>query len=112
MGVTASDRCVKQPAESFVYTFNFTDRLDSDATETLSAITSVTELTTSDLTIGTAAINTGSITVDGATIAANMAVQARISGGTAGTVYVIECIATTSESNTLELDGELKVVDR
>ena len=110
MSVTASDNVIKQPSESILYTFNFTALLSSG--ETLSSVTSLTEDGTSDLTIGTATVNTAAVTVDGTTIAIGMAVQARISGGTDGEAYRLECICTTSDSNTRELDGILKVRDK
>ena len=106
---TSSSKVIKQPSESILYTFDFTPLLATD--ETISAISSFTEETTSDLTIASTSVLAAAVEVDGVTIAIGKGVQGRISGGTDGWDYRIEVVVTTSDSNTREMDGILQVRD-
>ena len=85
----------KQPSEAKVYSIEFADQLATG--DSLSAITSITE-------------STGDITIAGETIVGTL-VQATFSGGDNGTTYHIECIVTTSDGETIEVDVYLSVLD-
>ena len=124
MSATAPEVLTKQPGESLVYCFDFTAKLDKDSSgalaETLTGTPTVTSAT-SGLTIGDPEVNTvaivrqkvdASLTPYNEEIPIGAAVQVRISGGTDGTMYHLECSCATTLSNTRELDGDLQVVDQ
>lgn len=91
----------KQPAESRLYTFDFTALL---GTETVSGVTSIVQanqgLVTSstNLTLGTPSFS-------------SPLAQIRLSAGQANEDYKLTALITDSGGNTLELDGILKVRD-
>jgi len=87
---------IKQPAESRLYTMDFSGLLARG--ETLAGVTSVT------------ATPTGLTLVDPPTYSGVYASQ-RISGGTSGTRYTVTFLVTTSAGNTLEGEGILQVKD-
>ena len=93
--ISSSALLIKQPQESLLFDFDFSDRLAQGVT--LSTVASVTA-TPSGLTIGTPAVST-------------TAAQARISGGTAETYYRVTAVVTDSGGFTREGDGDLWVVD-
>lgn len=86
----------KQPSESRVYDIDFAANLATG--ETINAVSSLTAAP-SGLTLGSASFT-------------NTKAQVRISGGVTGTQYKITAIVTTSDSNTLEGEGNLLVLDR
>ena len=86
-------RLFKQPAESRLYDFDFSGKMRTG--ETIATVVSVVA-TPSGLTVG-------------ATSFSGQVAQVRLSGGTADTDYKLTCKVTTSASNTLEIDGRLKV---
>jgi len=88
----------KLAAESRVFVIDFTDHSELEAGETMSA-PSVPAV--SGLTIGSPSVTSADITENGVTIAAGKAVQVRISGGTAGTKYTVDCTASTSGGSTI-----------
>ncbi len=94
--VTAVKILIKQPGEDLLYGMDFVNLLATG--ETISTVTSVLEITTVDLTIGSGSIN-GSV------------VEFRVSGGLDGVGYRIEVIITTSDSNTRVGDGLITVRD-
>jgi len=77
---------------------DFTDRLDSG--ETLSGTPTVTEVTSSDLTISSVAVNTATLTMFDTTIAIGAAVQFTVSGQLASTLYTLNVTTSTSASRT------------
>lgn len=83
----------KQPAESLLFDFDFSGK--GRTGETISSVTGVTG-SPSGLTIG-------------ATTSSGMIAQVRISSGTDGTYYKLTCTVATNQSNTMELDGYLRV---
>ena len=95
--ITSTDRLFKHPDELLLFTFDYTNDLGSS--ETLTGTPTVEELTTSDLTIGTPAINSSAVTVDGVEIAIGKAVQVQVSAGLDGTTYSLECDADTTVSS-------------
>ena len=72
---------------------DFTDRLDSG--ELLTGTPTITEVTSSDLTLGNKAVSTGALTIYGATVATGMAVQFSVSGQQADTLYTISITVST-----------------
>lgn len=86
----------KQPAEDRLFEMEFVGLLGPD--ETLNGVISVTA-TPTGLTLSGAPTYEGSIA------------KQRISGGTNGTTYKVTFVVTTSEGNTLEGEGKLKVRD-
>lgn len=88
---------------------DFQDRLDSG--ELLTGTPTATEVTTADLTIDNVAKNSSSLTVLGRSVAANQAVQFRVTGGDAGTTYVVRvtCGTDATPPQTLSTDVRVKV---
>ena len=120
--VKAQDDVIKQPGESILYAFMFrwTDSAGDThglmaSGETISSVTGVTIQSktagAADVTIGTPAANTTAITVDGRSAAIGEAVTVRISGGDDAADYRLQCTVVTSDSNTRQADGVLKVRD-
>lgn len=96
--VSAVTAITKHPSESVLYAIDFTELLASG--ETLSGTPTVAG-SPSGLTIGTPAVNTGTVVDDeGNTIAIGKAVQVRISGGTADTDYELTVSCGTTASDT------------
>ncbi len=85
---------IKDPDESRVYSIDFNNLLGSG--ESISSISIVQS--PSGLTIGTPAATTG-------------IVQFRVSGGTAGTMYLLDAIVNTSSSNILNGSVQLLIQD-
>ena len=99
----------KHPSESVLFGLDFGPLLAVG--ETLSSVT-VTSAT-AGLTIGSPTVQTSAF-VDGftgSTVAANEGAKVRISGGTAGTDYVLTVTGTTSGSNTRVFVATLQVRD-
>lgn len=115
MPVTVLETRYKQPSESLVYTFDFTALLETGETLSSATVTAtpIEGLDTDAIVIGTPAVNSSAITPLGApsAIAIGKAVQVRISAGTDGTLYRLECTAPTSSSNTREVDAKVRVTD-
>ena len=110
--IIASDNVVKHSGDNRVYTFDCRELLaDGETVTGTPTVTHTTEHATSTLTIGTPAVNTTSVTVDGATIGVGQAVQVRISGGTSMADHTLECTIATSGSNTVVTKGIMKVRD-
>ena len=112
--ITASEQLVKAAAEAVTKTFDFTKWL-ADTGETISSVTSVTQAGNvtgaTALTIGTPAVNSGEITIDGATIAVGKAVQALISVGQNLVHYTLTATIVTTGGQTFTLKCDLFVSD-
>ena len=87
----------KQASEVRTISVDYTDKLDTG--ESLTGTPTVSELTTSDLTISGAQINSGSLTINGVSVAANKAAQCQIAGGTSGSTYSIQIQVGTDASS-------------
>lgn len=98
----------KTPTEVRNVSVSFKGKLDSG--ETLSGSPSVS-VSPSGPTLGTPAKNSGTITVDDESCAANEAVQFTVSGGTASTTYTLTVQCGTSASQTVQVLCKLKVAD-
>ncbi len=84
------ERQSTEEAGKFQHAYYFKGKLDSG--ETLSGSPSVS-VSPSGPTLGTPAKNSGTITVDDESCAANEAVQFTVSGGTASTTYTMAIVA-------------------
>lgn len=85
---------IKQPAESRLYSMDFSPLLQPG--ETIASVVSVT------------AAPVG-LTLNGSASYAGQKAFQRIEGGTAGESYKVTFVVTTSDSNTLESEGILQV---
>lgn len=93
----------KQPGETLLYTFDFTDRI-GDTTVVLSAISTLT-MTAAGLVSGSAAVTKTGQVIDG------QGVNVLFAAGTTGEDYVLLCVVTGDNGETYELDGILRVLD-
>ena len=84
----------KQPSESRQYAMEFAPMLEPG--ETLTAVSSVAATPTGLTLVGPAAFS-GSVA------------QQRISGGTDAVTYKVTFVVTTTDGNTLEAEGYLRV---
>jgi len=84
---------------------NFSGKLD--ATELLTGTPVVSELTTSDLTFASEAVNTSTLTIDDVSAVAGEAVQFKVSGGVAGTDYIIKISCDTNSGPVQTLHGRV-----
>jgi hypothetical protein len=87
---------IKQPSESRLYTMEFAANL------------SVGETITS---INSAVAEPAGLTLSGAAVPSGTQVHQRILGGTAGVVYKVTIVVTTSNNNILEGEGYLRVME-
>ena len=87
---------------------SFADVLD--ASETLTGTPVVTEVGTTDLTLGDKAVSIAALTILGVSVAAAEAVQFSVSGQKAGTLYTISVTASTTASRTLVRYAEMECV--
>ena len=81
-----------------------------DASETLTGTPLVTEVGTTDLTLGDKAVSSAALTILGVSVAAGEAVQFSVSGQKAGTLYTISVTASTTASRTLVRYAEMECV--
>lgn len=95
MGANTStvERRHMSAGETRMVAVSFIGKLDSG--ELLTGTPTVTEVTTTDLTLDNKAVNTAALTIDGATVAVGQAIQFSVTGGTAGTTYQITCSCGT-----------------
>ena len=82
---------------------SFEGKLDSG--ELLTGTPTVTEIGTSDLTLGNKAVSTGALTLNGATVATGQAVQFSATGFTAGRTYKIHLSCGTDATPAQTLTG-------
>lgn len=88
---------IKQPAESRLLSMDFSALLAQG--ETVLSVSSFT----ADTPTGAAALAISGI------LASGFYAQARVAGGTSGTVYKLTALVVTSQGNTLEGEGLLQV---
>lgn len=96
MPIYASQQRTKTVSEVVNIALDFQDYLDDD--ELLSGTPTAVEVTSSDLTISSVARNSTSTTINRRAVGANEAVTCRVSGGVAGTDYVIRITCGTDAS--------------
>lgn len=104
MSQTAEQLYVVAQGETLTPALGFIDQLRSG--ELLTGTPTVAEVTSSDLTISNVGLNSGTITVDGVSHAANQAVQWSISGQLAATgKYRIRVTVSTDATPAQTLVG-------
>ena len=67
-----------------------------ETSELISTLTSILEVTTTDLTIDNKAISTAALTINGVTVAIGKALTCRVAGALAGKQYHIQCKFVTN----------------
>ena len=87
----------KHASETRTISVDYTDKLDSG--ESLSGTPTITEVTSADLTISGAQLNSGALTINGVSVAANKAAQCQVAGGTSGTTYQVLIQVSTDASS-------------
>lgn len=93
MSGTSRERPVMIEGETRNGKVSFVDLLDSG--ESLTGTPTVAEVTTSDLTISNAAVSAAALTILGESVAAGKAVQFKVTGGSAGTTYLLRVTVST-----------------
>ena len=91
---------LKQPGEEYYIGFDFEDDI---GTETISS--AVVTVTCEDVNV----TDTFTVLADQAII--NPIVYVKITGGTSGSNYKIECVATCSEGSIYEMNAYITVLD-
>lgn len=91
---TAPQRHTKSVSEVANVAIDLRGLLDSG--ELFQGTPTITEVTTTDLTLSNKAINGSSLVINGQTCVAGQAVTFRVSGGVAGSEYAINITATTN----------------
>lgn len=69
-----------------------------DSGELFTGTPTVAEQTTSDLTIANEAVNTATLTINGASVVAGQAVQFNVTGATAGVSYLLKITGGTDST--------------
>ena len=87
----------KHASETRTISINYTDKLDTG--EALTGTPTVTEVSTSDLTISGAQLNSGELTINGETVAASKAVQCQVAGGSSGSTYSLSVTVSTDATS-------------
>ena len=100
----APQRPSKTASEVRNVAVSFVGKLDSG--ELLTGSPTVAE-STGDLAIANVAVSTAALTINGASVAAGAAVQFSVSGGTAGTTYVITIACGTDSTPAQTLRGAI-----
>ena len=100
MVATCRQRHVLSVGETRLIRFDLTDDLEAGAS--LSGTPTVSEVTTTDLTLANKAVNTSTYVDDltGETIAVGKAVQFTCAGGSAGTTYRVRVTVSTDSTPT------------
>lgn len=106
MGISSPEIQQKGAAETRNVSVDFSGRLD--AGELLTGTPTITENTTSDLTITNKVVSTDTLTIRGNKIGPGQAVQCRVAGGTAGRLYSLTISVGTTGSQTL-VDDDIKI---
>ena len=85
---------------------------DLDSGELLTGTPTITEITTTDLTLANKAVSTAALTILGKTVATGAAVQFTVTGGTAGSVYDVKINVGTdaTPAQTLEAVVEIEFI--
>lgn len=100
-------------AETRAIAVDFQGKLEQNSPlEKLSGTPTVTEVTTTDLTLASKAISTGILSINGVDVPIAMAVQFTVdaSGGTVGKEYTIKIVCGTDGSQTVSGYVKVKVL--
>ena len=100
----AIPKLTKQPAESRLYDFDFSELLEGGAALVDTGTLSVTQANQGNVA-GSAAVVIGTPTVS------SPIVQVRVSGGTADEDYKLTALCSDDLDNILEVEGLMKVRD-
>ncbi len=85
---------------------SYADKLESG--ELLTGTPTITD-STGDLTLTNKVVSTGSLTINGVSVAAGAAVTFTVSGGSAGTTYDIRIQSTTDATNAQTFDDYVQL---
>ena len=107
MSGTARERPVMIEGETRNGKVSFVDLLDDG--ESLTGTPTVVEVTTSDLTISNAAVSAAALTINGESVATGKAVQFKVTGGTAGTTYLLRITVSTDATPAQTFERYVKV---
>lgn len=101
----------KQVSEARLVSVSFDNELEDGETFTGNTPT-VTEITTTDLTLDNKAVSTAALEINGKTVAIGRAIQFRVSGGTAGTTYkiAIQCATDATPAQTIRAIVQIVVI--
>lgn len=107
MGITAPQVHCKAADEVLTVAIDFAGRLDEDTDEVLTGTPTVTteivgSSAESDLSVDDIALNNEVVTINGAEVAANMAVLYMVADGTAGRQYRMTVTCTTDGGHTVQ----------
>lgn len=102
---TAQQRPCKTIGEIRNVSDSFIGKLDVG--ELLIGTPTVVEVTTSDLTIGNIAVNTKTLTINGAIVLPGQAVQFNVVGGVIGVEYIIKISVSTNATPAQTLFGKV-----
>lgn len=86
---------------------SFSGKLDTG--ELCTGTPTITEVTSSDLTLGSKAVSTAALTINGVSTPIGEAVQCSVSGGTANTTYEIKIAVGTDATPAQTLYGTIKL---
>ena len=97
----------KNASEVRTIAVSFDNKLDSG--ELLTGTPIIVEVTTTDLTLGSKAVSTAALTINGESVAIGKALQCSVTGGTAGTTYEIKFTCGTDATPAQTLIGTIKL---
>ncbi len=86
---------------------SYADKLESG--ELLTGTPTITEVTSSDLTLSNKIVSTGSLTINGVSVSAGQAITFTVAGGTSSTVYTIRIQCGTDATNAQTFDDHVKI---
>ena len=89
---------------------DFTDKLDTDASDTIGTVDSVAGVDAPGGSIGSLAKNSGTLTVARRSVAANRAAKCRWTGPTTAGSYELTWTITTSASRVIKRKTKVEVV--
>ena len=92
---------IRDKTVSEVLNAQFSFDLELRSTELLTGTPTITEVTSSDLTITNKLVSASELSISGRTVAIGRAITFTVSGGVAKTSYVINCIVDTDAGQTL-----------
>ncbi len=108
MPIKLEQRPTVSVGETEIVSIDYTDKLD--ASELLTGTPTVTEVTTTDLTLTNKVVNTAEARILGRDVDIGKAVQFKVSGQKINTQYSIRITVSTDSGRTLVRDAVLTVV--
>lgn len=106
MTSTAPQRQTMSASETRLVSIDFTNKLDSGESLTGTVTTTVSP---TGPTISNAAVSSGALTINGATVAAGKAVQFKITGVTAATTYTVTASVATDSTPAETVTGAVVI---